>query len=380
MRATAWWHDLSGSAKFRLYSRVTFQAAIVVLVVALAIAADSVWSVLAIVIGGIAAMGAVEAQPDFATVPGVVARPWTLPVAAATLIALWVTSGIVVRLATDEATDDGARAVGVSAALLALFSVIPFARHKWWILVGLSAATPLVVSAKSLSLGREGAITLLLTGVFAIVLTRLTAWGLGVVDELERAKGVEAQLQVAEERLRFSRDLHDVVGRGFSAVAVKSELAVALSRAGDTDRAVAEMEEVRTLAVESMGQMRTLVRGYRNIDLRGEVAGARSLLSAAGCDLVVEGDAAKVPTAFHEVAAWVVREGTTNIVEHSAATRATLTLGGAGMSLRNDRPQGSIGERSGLRGLGERLDAVGATLDIVATADEFILEIHWENQ
>ncbi|MEU4811904.1 histidine kinase [Nocardia fluminea] len=380
MRATAWWHELSGSAKFRLYSRVTFQAAIVVLVVALAIAADSVWAVLAIVIGGIAAMGAVEAQPDFATVPGVVARQWTLPVAAATLIALWVTSGLVVRLAGDETTDDGARTVGVSAALLALFSVIPFARHKWWILVGLSAATPLVVSAKSLSLGLEGAATLLLTGVFAIVLTRLTVWGLGVVDELERAKGVEAQLQVAEERLRFSRDLHDVVGRGFSAVAVKSELAVALSRAGDTDRAVAEMEEVRTLAVESMGQMRTLVRGYRNIDLRGEVAGARSLLSAAGCELVVEGDAAKVPTAFHEVAAWVVREGTTNIVEHSAATRATLTLGGSGMSLRNDRPQGTIGERSGLRGLEERLAAVGATLGIATTADEFILEIHWENQ
>ncbi|MFG2444927.1 sensor histidine kinase [Nocardia fluminea] len=380
MRATAWWHELSGSAKFRLYSRVTFQAAIVVLVVALAIAADSVWAVLAIVIGGIAAMGAVEAQPDFATVPGVVARQWTLPVAAATLIALWVTSGLVVRLAGDETTDDGARTVGVSAALLALFSVIPFARHKWWILVGLSAATPLVVSAKSLSLGLEGAATLLLTGVFAIVLTRLTVWGLGVVDELERAKGVEAQLQVAEERLRFSRDLHDVVGRGFSAVAVKSELAVALSRAGDTDRAVAEMEEVRTLAVESMGQMRTLVRGYRNIDLRGEVAGARSLLSAAGCELVVEGDAAKVPTAFHEVAAWVVREGTTNIVEHSAATKATLTLGGSGMSLRNDRPQGTIGERSGLRGLEERLAAVGATLGIATTADEFILEIHWENQ
>ncbi|MEU4649192.1 sensor histidine kinase [Nocardia fluminea] len=380
MRATAWWHELSGSAKFRLYSRVTFQAAIVVLVVALAIAADSVWSVLVIVVGGIAAMGAVEAQPDFATVPGVVARPWTLPVAVATLGALWVTSGIVVRLAADEAIDDGARTVGVSAALLALFSVIPFARHKWWILVGLSVATPLVVSAKSLSLGLEGAATLLLTGVFAIVLTRLTVWGLGVVDELERAKGVEAQLQVAEERLRFSRDLHDVVGRGFSAVAVKSELAVALSRAGDTDRAVAEMEDVRTLAVESMGQMRTLVRGYRNIDLRGEVAGARSLLSAAGCELVVEGDAAKVPTAFHEVAAWVVREGTTNIVEHSAATKATLTLGGAGMSLRNDRPQGTIGERSGLRGLEERLAAVGARLDIATTADEFILEIHWENQ
>ncbi|TCJ93521.1 sensor histidine kinase [Nocardia alba] len=361
MRATAWWHELSGAAKFRLYSRVTFQAAVAVLVVALAIAADSVWSVLAIVIGGIAAMGAVEAQPDLGTVPGVVARPWALPVAAATLVALWMTSGIVVRLANEAATVDGARVVGISAAFLALFSVIPFARRKWWILFGLSAATPLVVGAESLGAGLQAAVRLLLAGVFAIVLTWLTVWGLGVVDELERAKGVEARLQVAEERLRFSRDLHDVVGRGFSAIAVKSELAVALSRAGDADRAVAEMNEVRTLAVESMAQMRTLVRAYRNIDLRAEVAGARSLLSAAGCELVVEGDAAKVPTAFHEVAAWVVREGTTNIVEHSAATMATLTLGGAGMSLRNDRPQGAIGERSGLRGLGERLAAVGAT-------------------
>ncbi|MFD3745859.1 sensor histidine kinase [Nocardia sp. NPDC058633] len=379
MRATAWWHELSGSAKFRLYSRLTFQAAIAGLVVALAMSDDSMLAVVVIIVAGIAAMLAVEAQPDFATVPGVVARPRMLPLATATLVVIWVAGGIVAHVAADESTVVSARVVGVSAALLTIFSVIAFTRHKWWILIGLSVATPPVLAAP-LEAGLKGTATLLLAGVFAIALTLLTVWALGIIDELERTKEVEAQLRVAEERLRFSRDLHDVVGRGFSAVAVKSELAMALLRAGDADRAVSEMEEVRTLAVESMGQMRTLVRGYRNIDLRGEVAGARSLLSAAGCRLVVEGDAAKIPTAFHEVAAWVVREGTTNIVEHSAATTATLTLGGAGMSLRNDRPQGSIGERSGLRGLGERLAAVGATLDIAMSDDEFILEIHWENQ
>ncbi|MFE1595515.1 sensor histidine kinase [Nocardia sp. NPDC058705] len=378
-RVTAWWHELPGSAKYRLYSRLTFQSAIAGLVVALAVAADSAPAVLVIVVGGIAAMVAVEAQPDFATVPGVVARPRMLPVAAAILAAIWVVSGAVAQLADDESTATGAGVVGMSAALLTIFSVIPFTRHKWWILIALSVATPLVLGAP-LRASARGIVSLLLAGVFAIVLTLLTVWALGIIDELERTKGVEAQLQVAEERLRFSRDLHDVVGRGFSAIAVKSELAMALSRAGDTDRAMSEMEEVRMLAVESMGQMRTLVRGYRNIDLRGEVAGARSLLSAAGCELVVEGDAAKVPTAFHEVAAWVVREGTTNIVEHSAATTATLTLGGSGMSLRNDRPHGAIGERSGLRGLGERLAAVGATLDVTTSSDEFALEIHWENQ
>ncbi|MGS2809769.1 sensor histidine kinase [Nocardia sp. MW-W600-9] len=376
-RWTAWWHELSSAAKFRLYSRLTFQAAIVGLVIALMTSASSVAAMPAILVGGIAAVVAVEAQPDFATVAGVVTRPWLLQAATATLAVLWVGGAVISQLATAESAVAVARLTGVSAAVLVMFAVVPFTRHKWWLMVGLSLVTGLVF-APSLEGGVRTAVTLLIIGIFAVGMTLLTVWALGIIDELDRAKLVEAELQVAEERLRFARDLHDVVGRGFSAIAVKSELAVALSRAGDHERAVVEMEAVRGLAVESMGQMRTLVRGYRNIDLRGEVAGARSLLSAVGCALVVEGDAAAVPQRFHDVAAWVVREGTTNIVEHSAATAATLALGGAGMSLRNDRPHTTIGERSGLRGLAERLAAVDATLDITATATEFTLEIHWE--
>ncbi|MFJ2837168.1 sensor histidine kinase [Nocardia sp. NPDC087230] len=376
-RWTAWWHELSSAAKFRLYSRLTFQAAIAGLVIASTTSLSSAAAIPAILVGGAAAVVAVEAQPDFATVAGMVTRPWMLPVATATLAALWVGGAVVSQLATAESIVAVARLSGVFAALLALFAVVPFTRHKWWIMVGLSLVTGLVF-APSPEGGVRTAAVLLISGIFAVGMTLLTVWALGIIDELDRAKLVEAELQVAEERLRFARDLHDVVGRGFSAIAVKSELAVALSRAGDQERAVAEMEAVRGLAVESMGQMRTLVRGYRNIDLRGEVAGARSLLSAVGCELVVKGDAAKVPRRFHDVAAWVVREGTTNIVEHSAATLATLALGSGGMSLRNDRPHGTIGERSGLRGLTERLAAVGARLDVTATDTEFTLEIHWE--
>jgi len=376
-RWTAWWHELSSAAKFRLYSRLTFQAAIAGLVIASTTSLSSAAAIPAILVGAAAAVVAVEAQPDFATVAGMVTRPWMLPVATATLAALWVGGAVVSQLATAESIVAVARLSGVFAALFALFAVVPFTRHKWWIMVGLSLVTGLVF-APSPEGGVRTAAVLLISGIFAVGMTLLTVWALGIIDELDRAKLVEAELQVAEERLRFARDLHDVVGRGFSAIAVKSELAVALSRAGDQERAVAEMEAVRGLAVESMGQMRTLVRGYRNIDLRGEVAGARSLLSAVGCELVVEGDAAKVPRRFHDVAAWVVREGTTNIVEHSAATLATLALGSGGMSLRNDRPHGTIGERSGLRGLTERLAAVGARLDVTATDTEFTLEIHWE--
>lgn len=379
-RLTGWWHELPGAAKFRLYTRVTLQfaMALLVLVVVVTNGMDALWSAPGIVIAGIAAILALHAQPEFAT--DAVSHRWALPTAIALLGGVWVAYAVITRLAVSESVAEQARMAGSYTAIVAVFSVVSFLpRHKWWVVAGIGLATGLVF-ASSLSEGLIAALVGSLAGAFAVGTTLLTVWGLRVVEELERARVVETELQVAEERLRFARDLHDVVGRGFSAIAVKSELAAVLSRAGDAERAAAEMDEVKTLAVESMGQMRQLVRGYRGIDLRAEVAGARSLLAAVGCRLVVEGDAARVPARYHEVAAWVVREGTTNIVEHSAATSAVLSLGDAGMSLRNNCPRGTSGERSGLRGLAERLAATGATLEVNASSDAFELEIHWEKK
>ncbi|MEV0248765.1 histidine kinase [Nocardia sp. NPDC050712] len=379
-RLTAWWHGLSGAAKFRLYTRLTLQFAVAVLVVVVSTSvARSPLAWAGIVTAGIAAILALEVQPGFAQSPEMAARRWILFAATALMAAVWLVYAVIARLAGSESTEEQAGVTGIYVAVLGIFAVVSFLpRHRWWTVAGVSAATGLAYGV-SLTTGLIVALTTFVAGAFIVATTLLTVWGLRVVEELERARVVEAELQVAEERLRFARDLHDIVGRGFSAIAVKSELAAALSRAGDGSRAAAEMDEVKTLAVESMGQMRQLVRGYRGIDLLAEVAGARSLLSAVDCRLVVEGDPARVPARYHEVAAWVVREGTTNIVEHSAATSAVLTLGAAGMSLRNDRPRGVAGERSGLRGLAERLAATGATLGIDATSAAFVLEIRWEN-
>ncbi|MEU6559073.1 sensor histidine kinase [Nocardia nova] len=372
----AWWHALSGAAKFRLYSRVTLEAAVVILAVAMTIGTRSWWSAAANVVAGLAAVAAMEEQPEFALSPNAVSRRWVRPAAVAILAAVWVTYAVLAGTVTNESVLDHVRPAGVCVAVLAMFSIVPFIRYRWWAVVVLSLATGLVFGSSPPAKLATAGVTLAF-GVFVVGTTLLTVWGLRVVEDLDRAKVVEAELKVAEERLRFARDLHDVVGRGFSAIAVKSELAVALSQSGDGDRAVREMDEVKTLAVESMGQMRELVRGYRSIDLKSEVAGARSVLSAVACELTVEGRPESVPAQYHEAAAWVVREGTTNIVEHSSATSAVLALGDAGMSLRNDRPDGTFGERSGLRGLAERLAPLGATLDTSESADGFILEIRW---
>lgn len=386
IRVTSWWRDLSAPAKFRLYTQLTLQGVVVVVAVVAAIGVSDVgWLAAAVVMSGLAALAAVQAQPELAAWTDPRTRRWAVPIATSALAAVAAVCGVAANLTEDESTVDAARTAGSFAVLLAALAVVPFLRHRWWIVVVVGLASG-VGFGGSVSGGLRVAAA---TGVLAALLvatTLLTLWGLRVVDELDRAKNVEARLQVAEERLRFSRDLHDVVGRGFSAVAVKSELAATLVRAGAVDRAATEMDEVKTLAVESMDQMRELVRGYRDIKLDGEVAGARSLLAAAGCDLAVEGDPGTVPARFHEVAAWVVREGTTNIVKHSSATSATIALGAAGMSLRNNGAGvatpgvGEEGQQSGLRGLAERLAPLGATLTTAISGSEFDLEIRWEEE
>jgi hypothetical protein len=54
---------------------------------------------------------------------------------------------------------------------------------------------------------------------------RFSLWLLGVLCKLDRARTVQWQLAVAEERLRFNRNLHDVLGRNLALIAVSSELA-----------------------------------------------------------------------------------------------------------------------------------------------------------
>ncbi|MCR5979913.1 histidine kinase [Gordonia jinghuaiqii] len=392
VRTATRWRELSGPQRYQLYTRCTLQSVVIAISVALSVSARTEWAVAGLLLAGAAAVVALEAQPDFAVGPTARWRRGLLVGAVLTSAAVWSTAAVTAHTAAERFDVEAARTLGMYVAFLVALSVLPFPRHRWWLLAALSLGSGALLSGSV-----PGAVRLALyvfvIGVVMVGTTLVTQWGLHVIDDLERAKAVEAKLRVAEERLRFSRDLHDVVGRGFSAIAVKSELAGSLLRAAAesptpdrgtaTDRAATEIDEIKSLAVQSMEQMRALVRGYRDVDLAGEVAGARSLLSAAGCLLVVDGEPAEVPDRHREVAAWVVREGTTNIVKHSAASTARLTLHPTGVSLRNDGVPADDSRtpapRSGLRGLAERLEPVGATLDTSAHDDEFILQIRWEN-
>ncbi len=196
--------------------------------------------------------------------------------------------------------------------------------------------------------------------------------------ELEWARIDTARLAVAEERLRFSRDLHDVFGRTLSTVALKAELAAEQARRGRPE-SVATMREVQSIATEALGEVREVVRGYRQTDLAGEMAGARSLLEASGIEVTTMADGGGVlPAPVARAFAWVVREGTTNILRHADATRVRIALssepGRARLVLDNDHPHPAMRQAgSGLAGLTERLAEVGGRLSVDHDAARFTL-------
>jgi two-component system sensor histidine kinase DesK len=218
--------------------------------------------------------------------------------------------------------------------------------------------------------------------VYALALAfRFSVWVLDVVLEMDRTRGVQLQLAVAEERLRFARDLHDVMGRNLAAIAVKSQLAGELVRrnrpeAGD------EVADISRIAEESLREVREVVRGYRSTDLSSELAGARSVLRAAGVACTVHGEegAATLPEQVQTALGWVVREAVTNVLRHSDAADCSIELVQAGGEVRltvlNDGvPAGADGTAggSGLAGLRERLSGAGGRLVTASDGDRFRL-------
>ncbi len=198
------------------------------------------------------------------------------------------------------------------------------------------------------------------TAVFSV-------WLLNAVYELDEARETRARLAVAEERLRFGRDLHDVMGRNLAVIALKSELAVQLARRGRPE-AVEQMIEVQRIAQESQREVRDVVRGYREADLAVELAGAHGVLTAAGITCEVRGEPAGLPVEVQSALGWVMREATTNVLRHGDAGRCAVELsvnkGRVVLRVENDGASGTSdgGGGSGLAGLRERLAAVDGTL------------------
>ncbi|MFF0221863.1 sensor histidine kinase [Streptomyces sp. NPDC004629] len=219
-------------------------------------------------------------------------------------------------------------------------------------------------------------LTVLVGAGFLAFTCIFSVWLLNAVYELDTARETRARLAVAEERLRFGRDLHDVLGRNLSVIALKSELAVQLARR-ERPEAVEQMIEVQRIARESQREVRDVVRGYRDADLSVELSGAQGVLTAAGIDCEMTGEARGLPADVQSALGWVVREATTNVLRHGNAGRCRVDLGVRDghvvLTVENDGRSGApdaAGGGAGLAGLRERLAAVDGTLEADAVGTD----------
>jgi len=197
----------------------------------------------------------------------------------------------------------------------------------------------------------------------------MVMWGakevMGRNLELIRVRHENERLVVEQERYRFARDLHDILGHSLTVITVKTELAQRLLDI-DIERTRAELADLEMLARESLADVRRAVQGYREISLPGEIARARLALTAAGIEHVLPNSTDDVPTEHRELFAWTIREGVTNVIRHSGAETCTVGLSGDRVSVVDDGrgPDGTAPEGNGLSGLHERAAALGARVAV----------------
>jgi len=190
-------------------------------------------------------------------------------------------------------------------------------------------------------------------------------------DEKMRLAHEELEhLAKVAERERIARDLHDVLGHTLSLITLKSELARKLVDR-DPERAKQEMQEVEITSRAALADVREAIRGYRSDGIFAELARARAALETAGVSVECDADPVPLSPAQESVLALALREAVTNVVRHAEARTCNVTL------KRNDAlctlevaddGRGAAGpEGNGLRGMRERLEALGGSLQLLSS-------------
>ncbi|MEZ0095418.1 sensor histidine kinase [Streptacidiphilus sp. EB129] len=275
--------------------------------------------------------------------------------------------------------------------LIIICAVVVPDRFGPLVLIGVPALAALTAYMRGSGSSAGNAVwTTVLPGGIVFVMSKLFT----VVAQLKETRQELARAAVAEERLRFSRDLHDLLGHTMSVVALKAEAVRRLAPA-NLDAALAQAEDIEQVSRKALAEIREAVSGYRDTGLAEEMDRARSLLNAARIEPVVKDSGPTLPAQAEGLLAWVVREGVTNVVRHgngvrhceieldraAEPVRLSISDDGAGSPVGVDAGRvdggtgsaGAVATGNGLRGLRERLSAAGGTLTTEATERGFRL-------
>lgn len=243
-------------------------------------------------------------------------------------------------------------------------------------LTALAAAAPLALEggvvhpvgplqpADALGPGHSVLLSIILAGLGMNAVRQLVAAN----ADLHATRAELADLAVAADRARLARELHDLLARTLSLIAVKAELASRLSAKGDA-AATEELADIQRLARQAVRDVRQAVTGSLVPSLDAELAAGEAALRSAGIEVHLHVDTSQLDPAHETTLAWALREAVTNVVKHSRASTCWITVhsfaGSTCLEVEDDgRGPGEGTFGAGLSGLADRVHALGGALEV----------------
>jgi signal transduction histidine kinase len=279
-------------------------------------------------------------------------------------------------------------AIGLLGTLSALGSLAYTTTRRDTLLVGIPAGVALVTGFAAAP--GSGSVTNVVANLLVIACTLLIGDLLRVRRdqnlllaqrnrELEALREAETRSAVAEERMRIAREVHDAVGHSLVAITLQARAGLRrLSRS--PERAGQALGEIETLASRALAETRTAVA-----TIRGGTEGTALRPQPTLADLVDLVESMRGPEldvhlvvdpAAHQLAAHlqsaayrIVQESLSNAAKHARPARAEVRVTHAGdvldVEVADDSANAApaAGEGSGLRGMRERAEELGGSLE-----------------
>jgi signal transduction histidine kinase len=191
--------------------------------------------------------------------------------------------------------------------------------------------------------------------------------------ELQATHALLAQNARMSERLRISRDLHDVLGHNLTSLAVHLDVASRTAQGAGVEH----VRCARAIAGTLLHQVRAVVSQIRvePVDLRATLLSLTEGLPGLHVKLVLPDDLAALDPARADTILRCVQELITNALRHAQAHELSIEIrqlasGALSIVARDDGRGGEVVEGRGLAGMRERFEALGGSLSIASAPGE----------
>ncbi|MBV7363196.1 hypothetical protein KRX54_01940 [Actinomycetaceae bacterium TAE3-ERU4] len=242
-----------------------------------------------------------------------------------------------------------------------------------------------------LALHKYWSISLLVALSWPMVMSALIML-MHIAESLSRISTENAhRIAINEERQRIARDIHDLLGHSLTVISLKAQL---LERLSNNPQLSKEAKEIQTLARQGLTQVRQTVTELKAPSLAETLKKSISVLETAGIKIKIIGSYMDIPQASEPVAAWTIKESTTNILRHAHAKNVKIIFcrdslkiidDGIGIpnldssqDLFNDHLLSTSKTGNGLIGIAARAAAINANLHLANESSKGLsLEVTW---